>query len=47
MLSGLDGGHAKLFSLLGGKMIGHAQNAAAKTLWGLIKRQYETECSFK
>lgn len=33
MLSGLDRGHAKLFPLLGGKkMIGHAQNADAKTL---------------
>lgn len=33
MLSGLDGGHAKLFSLLGVggvEMTGHAQIAAAK-----------------
>lgn len=53
MLSGLAGGHAKLFSLVGGVcgqggMIGRAQKAAANTLWELTKRQCEAlACSFK
>lgn len=39
MLSGSDEGHAKLFSLLGEKITGHAPNAVAKqTPWELIKR---------
>lgn len=37
MLSGSDGSHAKLFSLLGEKIIGHAPNTVAKqTPWELI-----------
>lgn len=43
MLSRLDGRHAKLFSLLGVKMIGHAQNAAANTnILVVDQRQSET-----
>lgn len=35
MLSGLNGGHAKLLSLLEGKMISHAQKAATKKQFGV------------
>lgn len=37
MLSGLDGGHAELFSLLG-KMTGKAQNAAATHTLGVDQK---------